>query len=155
MRKQIGRNGLFTDLAAVAVVLVSGCTGTVSGTTPPGGGTASGGATNTKPGGSGGSGGGNSPSGSGSGGSGGTSSGTGATTATPATGSGGTTVTLPGGGTRPAGLWDNITATTTLDAGRVTLRRLNVNEYDNSVRDIFGTMTSSSQKYMFPEDQTN
>jgi hypothetical protein len=61
------------------------------------------------------------------------------------------------GKTRPAGLWDGITATTTLDAGRVALRRLNLVEYDNTLRDLLGVMgtPTTTQKYMLPEDQTN
>ncbi|MES1172895.1 MAG: DUF1588 domain-containing protein [Myxococcales bacterium] len=52
------------------------------------------------------------------------------------------------------GLWPK-SATTSLDAGRVVLARLNNPQYDNTVRDLLGTMTQASTTYMFPDDEVN
>jgi hypothetical protein len=114
------------ELWATALLLVSsGCTGVAS--MPPGGGSAGGGGT-------------------GSAGAGGT-----------AGPGGGATTGGPGGGTANAGggmANNDMTQTTTtpgatgslgtvpagpLDSGRLPLRRLNVREYDNTMRDLLGT----------------
>jgi len=58
-------------------------------------------------------------------------------------------------GNKVTSLWDAAVSTTTLDPGRVVLRRLNNPEYDNTVRDLLGTMDAASQKYMFPADDIN
>jgi hypothetical protein len=114
------------ELWATALLLASsGCTGVAS--MPPGGGSAGGGGNN-----SGGAGNTNSPGGGSNvgnaGGNGGpTTAGGGMATTT-------TTTTTPGAagslGTVPPG---------PLDSGRVALRRLNVREYDNTMRDLLGT----------------
>lgn len=54
----------------------------------------------------------------------------------------------------PGGLW-TAPPTTNLDAGRVVLARLNNTQYDNTVRDLLGTMTQPSRTYMVPEDEIN
>jgi len=67
-------------------------------------------------------------------------------------GSTGTGTTAGGAGTAPAsGLWA-VQPTTQIDSGRAVLRRLNNPEYDNTVRDLLGTMTKASATYMFPAD---
>ncbi len=124
MSKTMGRSGLHQDLAMVMTLFVFGCTGVAS--VPGGGGTTtSPGGPTTTPGGN---------------------------TMTP----GGTTST-PGGGVTTGGpsgasLW-NVTPTTTLDSGRVVLRRLNRTEFNNTVRDLLGTMTTPADK--FPADGVN
>jgi Protein of unknown function (DUF1588)/Protein of unknown function (DUF1592)/Protein of unknown function (DUF1595)/Protein of unknown function (DUF1587)/Protein of unknown function (DUF1585) len=59
-------------------------------------------------------------------------------------------------GTAPpaGGLWTS-PPTTNLDAGRVVVARLNNAQYDNTVRDLLGTMTQPSKTYMVPEDEVN
>lgn len=118
--------------ACTGMVVPDGSTG--GGTSPKGGPTGIGTGTGT---------------GTGAGGGSATGTGTGS-----ATGTG--TGTVGGAGTLPApgGLWP-ATASTTLDAGRVTLRHLNNSEYDNTVHDLLGTMASTSQTYMFPASETN
>jgi hypothetical protein len=164
-RKRLGKDGeLGKELLShvghvgmVALFLASACTGAVNGPTTGSTGTG----TNT------------SGNGTGSGPS--TSNGTGPTSPTGTTGttagntmapgtgtSGGATTTTGGSGTQPtagasttAGLWDNLPAAPTVDSGRVTLRRLNNAEYDNTTRDLIGTMSAPSQTYMFPDDDVN
>jgi hypothetical protein len=58
------------------------------------------------------------------------------------------------GSVAATGLWTS-PPTTTLDAGRVVLARLNNPEYDNTVRDLLGTMTKASVTYSFPGDDIN
>jgi hypothetical protein len=55
---------------------------------------------------------------------------------------------------QPGGLW-TAPASASLDSGRATLRRLNNPEYDNTMRDLLGTMTQASVVNNFPEDGTN
>lgn len=54
----------------------------------------------------------------------------------------------------PRGLW-HAPPTTSLDSGRAVLARLNVPQYDNTVRDLLGTRTQASQAYMIPADEEN
>jgi hypothetical protein len=58
-------------------------------------------------------------------------------------------------GAKSAGFWDNLPASTGVDSGRVVLRRLNNPEYDNTARDLIGTMSKPSVTYMFPDDDVN
>ncbi len=126
------------ELWATAALVVSGCTGVAS--LPPGAGAESG---------AGGSGGstsatGGSESGSGSSGS-STPAGSGAnvgTTGTVAAAGGAQTTGL---GSVPAG---------PLDSGRVTLRRLNDREYDDTVRDLLGTALTPAAS-TFPGDNSD
>lgn len=147
MGKKIGRRGLCIlcrDLAVVMFVLTSGCTGSVS---RPGG------ATNPDP--SGGMGPGHAM------GTGGNMAGTGNVSGTgnaPGTGSvvGTGNTTGAGGATgAPPGLpsiWKSVVPSTTLDPGRVVMRRLNNAEYNNTVRDLLGTTALAATKWMFPAD---
>jgi hypothetical protein len=61
----------------------------------------------------------------------------------------------PAPGAKAVGFWDNLPASTGVDAGRVVLRRLNNAEYDNTARDLIGTMSKPSVTYMFPQDDVN
>jgi len=162
MRKTTGSAPLHHGLVMVFVALSSACTGTSSvpggSGTPgsgnaPGGGTSSGGANSSGGGsakGSGGhtgstgsgSGGASSGSGSGSASGGATGSGTGGGSASGTSGTGGTGVSI--GSVQP---------TNTLDPGRVVLRRLNVTEYNNTVRDLLGTAMVPGTT--FPGDDVN
>jgi len=101
-------------------------------------------------GGGGGGGGGNAGGAAGSG-TGGGATGTAGGTTTPGTGGTGnnsTTPTMPGTGSLANGL----PTAGPLDAGRVTMRRLNVNEWSNTVRDLFGTSTTFTAS--FPSDSS-
>ena len=141
MRKDNGRNGLHHNLAVIALALASGCTGVAS---LPKGGPADVGSSGT----------GNSGTApnSGTGNSGMLpNSGTGSTGTVPNSGSGGApSIAVPG-----ISVWDKVVPTTTLDSGRVVLRRLNNAEYDNTVRDLLGTMGHPSQDLMFAADNVN
>ena len=129
-----GHRGLW---ATALLVASSGCTGTA---TLPGTGTGGGGG--------GGGGGGQTNNGGGGGGGGGGGAGTaqmgGAGTPTPGAGMAGTAATGTAGslGNVPMG---------PLDSGRVALRRLNVREYDNTMRDLLGT-TQTLAASTFPGD---
>jgi hypothetical protein len=128
MGKEVGRRGSFKDLVVVMFVAASGCTGVVG---LPRGSTGTG------------------VSGAGSGSGGGSTSGAGSNIGAGSnTGLGaadGGTVVMAGG------LWA-LTPTTTIDSGRAVLKRLNNPEYDNTVRDLVGTMSKASATYMFPDD---
>ncbi|MES1208452.1 MAG: DUF1592 domain-containing protein, partial [Pseudomonadota bacterium] len=127
MGKAIGRSGSYRDLAVAALLVASGCTGVVS-VPRVGDGTGPG---NT------------------------------------GTGNTGNTAGMPGGSqvtTDPvtgkpvvASLWNNLPTISGLDSGRPVLRRLNNAEYDNTVRDLLGAMTTPppSATYMFPADEVN
>jgi hypothetical protein len=133
MGKAIGRNGSYKDLAVVALFVVSGCTGVAS--LPR--------------------------SGSGSGGGNATGSTTGSGTAGngSVTGVGGSGIMTDPMTGKPVvtSLWDKLPAINGLDSGRAVLRRLNNAEYDNTVRDLLGTMMTPkpSAAYMFPADEVN
>lgn len=139
MGKAIGRSGFYRDLAVAALLVASGCTGVVS----QSGGTGTG--TGTQNGNGNGSGAGNAT------GTGTTGAGSGAGT------SGGAMVTTDPvtGKTTVASLWNMLPTINGLDSGRAVLRRLNNAEFDNTVRDLLGTMTSASSTYMFPADEVN
>jgi Protein of unknown function (DUF1588)/Protein of unknown function (DUF1592)/Protein of unknown function (DUF1595)/Protein of unknown function (DUF1587)/Protein of unknown function (DUF1585) len=71
------------------------------------------------------------------------------------TGGSGTSNGASGMGTTmptPGGLWST-PPSTSLDAGRAVLARLNNPQYDNTVRDLLGTMSPASATYMIPDDQ--
>ncbi len=63
---------------------------------------------------------------------------------------GGSSPTGAGGGGLPTTGIGSVVPTTQLDPGRVTLRRLNVAEYNNTVRDLLGTTTAPGNT--FPGD---
>jgi hypothetical protein len=133
MRKTTAPFQLHSGLAMALVALSSACTGVAS---LPHGATASGGPGAT---------------GAGAGSGTGNVTGTGATTGagssggTPVAGAGGSAATLPPGVTI-----GTVTPSTTLDSGRVTLRRLNVAEYNATVHDLLGTVTTPGST--FPSD---
>jgi hypothetical protein len=52
------------------------------------------------------------------------------------------------------GLWRQ-PPTTTLDSGRAVLASLNNSQYDNTVRDLLGTMSPPSKTYTIPADEEN
>jgi Protein of unknown function (DUF1592)/Protein of unknown function (DUF1588)/Protein of unknown function (DUF1587)/Protein of unknown function (DUF1595)/Protein of unknown function (DUF1585) len=111
------------ELVMVGLLVLSACTGTSS--LPPGTPGAKG--TGTNP-----------PSaGSGAGGSASTAGGTGATSGAGAAVSGGGNAVGIGA----------VAPSTQLDPGRVMLRRLNVAEYNNTVRDLLGTTTRPADKF--------
>jgi hypothetical protein len=70
------------------------------------------------------------------------------------TGTGGGSGTSGGAGTTPGVSIATVTPTTQLDSGRVTLRRLNIAEYDNTVRDLLGTTTTPAKSTFPPDDVT-
>jgi Protein of unknown function (DUF1592)/Protein of unknown function (DUF1588)/Protein of unknown function (DUF1595)/Protein of unknown function (DUF1587)/Protein of unknown function (DUF1585) len=154
MTEKMGRSRLCQNIAMVMLALTAGCTGVSS---LPSGGNATGTPGTGTPG--------TGTPGTGTPGTGTPGTGTPGTgtpgTGTPGTGTPGTGTPgtgTPGTGTPGAGLpgaWDKITATTTLDPGRVVLRRLNNAEYDNTVRDLLGTTTKPSQTLMFAADNVN
>ena len=118
------------SLVVAALAVAAGCTGVVgkvaSGT---------GGGTSTGPGGG----------GTGTGGSNSTGTGTGTGGATAAGDAGTSNINAGQLGSVPAG---------PLDTGRVTMRRLNVREYDNTARDLLGT-TQTLAANNFPGDNVD
>src|SRR5450432_4143376 len=134
MRKTTAPFQLNHGLVMVLVGLSSACTGVAS--LPQG---ATGSSNSPTPG---------AGSGSGSGTT-GSSAGTGAGTGT-GTGTAGTGTAGSGGTAPPGPSIVAVVPATTLDAGRVTLRRLNIAEYNNTVRDLLGTATAPGST--FPSD---
>ena len=128
MPKTMGKGGALRNVAIVTLAAAAGCTGVSS--LPP------------------------SPGDNGPGAPGETPAGTGNTGVTTTPGTGGTGATpvtaVPG---RSA--WDNVKPTTTMDSGRVVLRRLNNAEYDNTMRDLLGTTSRPSVDLMFSSDNVN
>ena len=161
-RKRLGKDGglgkeLLGHVGMVALFLASACTGAVNGPTTGSTGTGTNTTGNgTGPGNPTGPGNGTSTMGSTGVNTTGTSTSGGGTTTTGTGTSGSAPSTTPAAGATPtAGLWDNLPAAPTVDSGRVTLRRLNNAEYDNTTRDLIGTMSAPSQTYMFPDDDVN
>jgi hypothetical protein len=76
----------------------------------------------------------------------GSSSGPGASTGTGSTGSG------SGGGIGSGTGGSTVTGPAPTDPGRVTMHRLNLAEYDNTMRDLLGTTTHPSVDFNFPVD---
>src|SRR5450432_583618 len=141
MRKTTAPFQLNHGLVMVLVGLSSACTGVAS--LPQG---ATGSSNSPTPGAGSGSGSGTTGSSAGTGAGTGTGTGTG-TAGTGTTGTG----TAGSGGTAPPGpSIGAVVPSTTLDAGRVTLRRLNIAEYNNTVRDLLGTATAPGST--FPSD---
>jgi hypothetical protein len=131
------------ELWATALLLASsGCTGVAS--MPPGGGSAGGGGTagSAGAGGTAGSAGGGGATGAGGGAAAGAGGGAAVGGGAAAAGGGGATPAAGSLGGVPAG---------PLDSGRVALRRLNVREYDNTMRDLLGT-TQTVAVNTFPGD---
>lgn len=70
-----------------------------------------------------------------------------------ARGGGGAGTGVGGTGVGTAGSGGPTTTTTTgADPGRVTMHRLNLAEYDNTMRDLLGTTTHPSTDFQFPPD---
>ena len=84
------------------------------------------------------------------GGSASTSMGTGTGTGLTPVGSGGGATTGPSGSAGSAGTISMLPAAT--DPGRVTMHRLNLAEYDNTMRDLLGAKTHPSADFHFPAD---
>ena len=81
-----------------------------------------------------------------------TGTGTGVGSNAAANGAGGTgSVTGPGGGAS-AGTSSTSMGPPATDPGRVTMHRLNLAEYDNTMRDLLGTKTHPSVDFNFPAD---